>query len=721
MPGYAHSQEHLLAELQRIALLLHGEVLRCRRAAPQGGEAGHGLYITEEQVDALLAETEAMEMEDGAAERHPFCAELSALEAHIAQRKAESRTAGTHLRLERLREVYQLTPFDIDALLIGLAPDIALPYETLYAYLQDDLTKKRPSVALVLRLLCPSPAAQLRARQRFLPGGPLLTSDLLHLVADPAQPQSSLLNHALVVDERVVHYLLGANELDVRLTPYAHQIVPQVRLADVRLADEVAQRLARLLPAPGAESTPCLCYFQGPYGVGKQMTAEALCTALGQELVVMDTEQALHAGPATFATTVRLALREARLRPAALYWEGVDALLTDEQRPALATLLRALEAHPGLIFLAGTTPWEPADALHRTRFVSLEFPLPTAAERLHLWQAALQGEVTGGPDVDVPALANRFRLSGGQIRDAVATARHRTRWRDPNATRVGMADLTAACRLQSNRRLATLAQKITPHYLWEDLILPAERLQQLRELCHAMTYRTRVYDDWGFDRTLSLGKGLNALFAGPSGTGKTMAAEVLAGELGLDLYKIDLSTVVSKYIGETEKNLARIFTEATTSNAILFFDEADALFGKRSEVKDAHDRYANIEIGYLLQRMEEYDGVVILATNLRKNLDDAFVRRMYSIIEFPFPTAPDRRRIWARTWPSVVPCSPEVDWDVMAQRFETAGGNIRNIALAAAFLAASDGGVVTMAHLFHATRREYQKLGRVITEAEFAG
>jgi SpoVK/Ycf46/Vps4 family AAA+-type ATPase len=193
----------------------------------------------------------------------------------------------------------------------------------------------------------------------------------------------------------------------------------------------------------------------------------------------------------------------------------------------------------------------------------------------------------------------------------------------------------------------------------------------------------------------------------------------MAGELGLDLYKIDLSTVVSKYIGETEKNLARIFAEAETSNAILFFDEADALFGKRSEVRDSHDRYANIEIGYLLQKMEEYEGVVILATNLRKNMDDAFVRRMHFTIEFPFPTEQDRRRIWEVIWPQETPRSPDLDLDFMARRFEIAGGNIRNIALASAFLAAADGGIVNMGHLIRATRREYQKMGKVVTEGEF--
>jgi SpoVK/Ycf46/Vps4 family AAA+-type ATPase len=282
-----------------------------------------------------------------------------------------------------------------------------------------------------------------------------------------------------------------------------------------------------------------------------------------------------------------------------------------------------------------------------------------------------------------------------------------------------MADLYAASRLQSNRKLASLAQKIVPHYVWEDIVLPADRLVQLREICNTVKYRSLVYDEWGFDGKLSLGKGLNVLFAGPSGTGKTMAAEIMANELALDLYKIDLSTVVSKYIGETEKNLARIFAEAETSNAILFFDEADALFGKRSEVRDSHDRYANIEISYLLQKMEEYEGVTILATNLRKNMDDAFVRRMHYTVDFPFPNQKYRRRIWEKMWPDETPRSSELDLAFMARQFELAGGNIRNVALAAAFLAADDGRVVDMGHLVHATKREYQKMGKVVGEEEF--
>jgi SpoVK/Ycf46/Vps4 family AAA+-type ATPase len=227
-----------------------------------------------------------------------------------------------------------------------------------------------------------------------------------------------------------------------------------------------------------------------------------------------------------------------------------------------------------------------------------------------------------------------------------------------------------------------------------------------------------VLHQWGFDSKLSLGKGTNALFSGPSGTGKTMAAEIVAGELGLDLYKIDLSGVVSKYIGETEKNLDRIFNAAENANAILFFDEADALFGKRSEVRDSHDRYANIEISYLLQKMEEYPGLTILATNLRQNLDDAFVRRLAFMVHFPFPDETSRQQIWQGVWPKQTPLHTEVDLDLFARRFKLSGGSIKNMALAAAFLAADEDTPVNMSHLYRAARREYQKMGKAISLSE---
>jgi len=285
----------------------------------------------------------------------------------------------------------------------------------------------------------------------------------------------------------------------------------------------------------------------------------------------------------------------------------------------------------------------------------------------------------------------------------------------------GLHDLFAAARQQSTQSLGGLARKIDPRRGWGDIVLPADRLQQLQEICSHVRHRAMVYEGWGFGRKLSLGKGVNVLFAGPPGTGKTMAAEVMAQELGLDLYQIDLASVVSKYIGETEKNLSRIFDEAESSNAILFFDEADALFGRRSEVRDSHDRYANIEVAYLLQRMESYEGMVILATNLRKNMDEAFTRRMHFSIELPYPDETQRRSIWETIWPPDTPREVDLDLDQMSRRFELTGGNIRNIAVAAAFLAAEDGQMITMRHLLHATRREYHKMGKLVLNGEFDG
>jgi len=304
--------------------------------------------------------------------------------------------------------------------------------------------------------------------------------------------------------------------------------------------------------------------------------------------------------------------------------------------------------------------------------------------------------------------------SRGQIQDAFIAAADLARLRAAADGKISMDDLEAACRAQSSQKLATLTKHVTPKYTWKDIVLPESVLAQLREICQCVTHRYRVLGEWGFGRRLSLGKGVNALFAGPSGTGKTMGTEIIANELGMDLYKIDLSGVISKYIGETEKNLDRIFAAAEETSAILFFDEADALFGKRSEVRDSHDRYANIEISYLLQKMEEYEGLAILATNLRQNMDDAFLRRLQFVVEFPFPDEYHRKQIWQVLFPAEAP-RDEIEFEFLAAQFRFAGGNIKNIVLGAAYLAAADGGRITMNHVMRATSRECHKIGRVFT------
>jgi SpoVK/Ycf46/Vps4 family AAA+-type ATPase len=718
---FENTIQHILAELERIDVLIRLQVLRSRELHKADSEF-QGLYISEQEVDTLLSRPAGMPKWAAATPRRSsadFQAAFSQLEMDIAQRKGESVKRGINLRLVEIANLFQLTPFEVDALLICLASELDLCYERLYAYLQDDVTKKRPSVDLVLNLLCPDIEAKLTARTRFTAGASLIKYYLVHLFDDPSHQKPPTLGKFLKVDDRVVNYLLDSDEPDTILLPYLRIVTPEIRLADMLLPSDIKRSLALTVRRQDTNQQDLIFYFQGSYGVGKQSTAEALCRELGLNLLCIDLERLANAPDVAFDKALRLAQREVLMQNAALYLSGFDSLLADDKRMLLNVLLNELEKGCRLIFLAGKAVWEPADALHNASFVRIEFVPPAYGERLEMWKRFIDGRNRSENELDLTVIANKFRFSGGQIQDAVATARNLARWRDPENGHLTMAELYTACRLQSNRKLATLAQKITPHYRWEDIVLPRDRLQQMREICNSVTYHALVYDQWGFDRKLSLGKGLNVLFAGPSGTGKTMAAEIMAAELGLDLYKIDLSTVVSKYIGETEKNLSRIFAEAQTSNAILFFDEADALFGKRSEVRDAHDRYANIEISYLLQKMEEYEGVVILATNLRKNMDDAFLRRMHFSVEFPFPTEKYRRRIWEGIWPQDTPLSPELDLDFLARRFEIAGGSIRNIALAAAFLAAGDGKVIDISHLIRATQREYQKVGKLSVGEDF--
>ncbi|MFJ4790073.1 AAA family ATPase [Streptomyces sp. NPDC088794] len=713
--GYVDSTRHLLAELARLDVLLGRQVRRARRSRHEPADELSALYVTDAEVDALLEDAfDNTPPVDGDPEAE---GELDRLSAEIAERVAHSVRDGVSLRLVVLAGLFELHPVDIDVVVMCLAPETDRRYERLYGYLHDDLTRRLPTVGLALDILCSDHAARAAARARFTPSAPLVRHRLITLTEDSATPTHSLLGNGVRLDPRVAAFLLEDDEPADPLQPYARLVAPAGTLDDLHFPTEFGASLARL--AEHADDRLAV-YCQGPYGVGKQSAAAACARRWNAPLLVVSADLLAERPMEEFTALVALVDREARLQGAVTYWENADALLGEQVRPRLALLLSTLAAHPAPVFLAGDTAWEPSDPPPGMTFVRLEFPAPGYAERTRLWETAFDGQDgTDRTALDLAAVSGKFRLTGGQIQDAAATARNLAHARAPGAPRMTQDDLYAACRLQSNRKLGELAQRITPHYTWDDIVLPADRMEQLREIADQVRYRALVYETWGFERKLANGRGLAVLFAGASGTGKTMAADVLAHELGLDLYKIDLSTVVSKYIGETEKNLSRIFAEAATSNAVLFFDEADALFGKRSQVRDAHDRYANLETSYLLQRMEQHEGVVVLATNLRKNLDDAFIRRLHVMIDFAVPGVEERRRIWEQVWPKEVPLDAGLDLDLLARQIDLPGGNIRNIALAGAFLAAADGGVVTMGHLLRATRREYQKMGKILSAGEF--
>ena len=720
---FSSSLDHLLAELKRIELKLHLQVIRTRQENSQTGEDKfRGLYISEKEIDTILC-TPPLQRGDNSSwldnsALGTLAESLKQFEADVVERKQESLRCGLVLRVHELERLFHLSAFDIDALLVCLLPELDLKYQRLYAYLQDDVTKKSPSVDLVLCLLCQSFEDRLEAREAFSQEAPLIKYHLLHLYDDHSRP-TPLLAKSLQVDERITSYLLGSDQVDARLSSFTRLLQPRVKLADVILPDDTKHRLAQL--AAHFKEEGLIGYFRGNHGVGKQTTAEAVCYELGVPLLVVEVTRML-ATDIPLELSVPLLFREGRLQSAALYLNDYDILLSEGKgvKAGYYSVIPELENYPWWVFLSGEKDWETRGVSHNKPFIDIEFAIPAYWGRRQLWERYWNGHSISVAEVDFSDLASKFRLSGGQIRDAVATAHSLARWRDPGNGLVTTQDLYSACHHQSRHRLNTLAQKIHPRYDWDDIILPRDQVEQLHEICSYVKHYHTVYGSWGFGQKLSRGKGLNMLFAGPPGTGKTMAAEIMANKLGLDLYKIDLSVIVSKYIGETEKNLERIFREGQTSNAILLFDEADALFGKRSEVRDSHDRYANIEIAYLLQRMEEYDGVVILATNLRKNMDEAFARRMHFTVEFPIPEEADRYRIWQSIFPKEAPLAEDINLSFLARQFKITGGNIKNIALSAAFLAAEDGGSINMDTLIRATKREYQKMGKLCTEGDFA-
>lgn len=708
--------EYLHQELDRLNVLLDQAVQQFRSLRTQDSTADfRAVYISDDEIDRLIA-PEAFPASGWT--EYPTRA-LQLQELSQQQIKA-SRAAGVVLRSPYLCHVFRLSPFEADLILLGLAPELDLRYQRLYAYLQDDVTRKRPSIELALRLFCCSQVEQVQAREAFSSSSPLFNHSLLSLHEDPTDRPSPLLSHMLKLDDRIRDFLLGRDRLDSRLiepVPLVSWLKPQQTLQELVLPAEVKQTLQQLICVQHRQTW--LCLLQGSEGTGKQSCAEAVAQARKRSLLVVNLP-AMTQADLPFHTLFSLALREARLYQALVYLDNWHELLADQSkyRSAIQFVEQSLESFAGIVFLASHTPWQPSIAT-RQFFVRLELPLPDGRSRRLLWQKILSQTPHVSAQVNIGELASAFRFSGGQIQRSIAQAKNQAQLSQGTDYQMTTADLRTACQLESSRRLISYARKIIPKRLWQDLVLPKDTLAQLQELCQQVRYRSQVYHDWGFEQRLSLGKGTIALFTGESGTGKTLSAEVLAKELELELYQVDLAQVVSKYIGETEKNLNRLFEDAQSSNAILFFDEADALFGKRSEIKDAHDRYANIEINYLLQRVETYEGVILLTSNLSKNIDSAFLRRLHFSIEFPFPDEHHRLLIWRRMFPAQAPLAADVDFEFLARKFKIAGGNIKNVAIAAAFRAAEADSEIHMAHLILSLKREYRKLGRICDRTEF--
>ena len=624
---------------------IRAEIDRLRMRYELSLDEYRGLYISDEQVDRLLAASGA----DPRSER-----------PSLPQ-------SGSDSPIARVAAEFDLPSVDTAATFISLAPEIDRKYETLFAYLNDDVTLKSATVELCRRLTGTGPDC-LDADAR------VFADDLLAAVrpSDAAGWSSA----AVVVRDPVRRFLLGNH---------------RVSIADPRTLSAAERRVAFAL---GSGDPECVVIAGAPHRE-TLATARALAADAGRGLVEIHLDESGGRARDDLITT--------RLHHA---WAYLSLHHVEEWSPSLCATVRAVAQGgvPALLGVARDEGWR--RHLRGTDHELLQLDPPGPTERVALWMDSLRAHGVHAAADDVKDVAALFSLYPEQIRRAAKHAAHDGAFLKEHARRQCVSDVE------------DLADRVALAHEWADLVLPPPTLRRLKEFAGAIRNRDKVFREWSFMRQAGGTPSLRALFSGMSGTGKTMSAAVIARDRGVELYRIDLSAVVSKYIGETEKNLERIFRSAEGSNAILFFDEADALFGKRSEVKDAHDRYANIEIAFLLQRMETYDGVMILATNLARNLDEAFSRRIQFAIEFPLPDEKQREELWKLLLPAAAP-KRGVDYSFLARQFQLTGGEIRNIALDAAFLAAHEDEEITMDHLVRAVARQRRKQGKLPTPSEF--
>jgi adenylate kinase family enzyme len=709
---YGGPDEHLSDLLLRHDWLLKRQMARSqvRKPADILGFAA----ISEHEVQRLLDEPATLG--ESTPDVRLIDRELELLQLQIDGRVAQSAMHGVRLPILELAERFALTSREVDLLFACLAVELDRRYERIYGFLHDDMSRRLASPGLAIGLYFESIDEQLSARALLNAQAPLRYYRLLEVMEEGAA--TPWLSRAMRVDERIVSFLVGEHTVDSRIARHITPLDPGLASVDGDVVgrghDESLERIVQVASALQGRRKP-LIYLHGGRHSGADVLVRAAARQL--EMPVMTVDAELLADSATdFELALFLLFREGVLSQAAIYLRNVDRAL---EQPIGASRYRALlrrAAEMGsIVFSSGEQTWCWQLPTEPVALRIIELQPDGFAEQLHAWQVMSNGAFR---DAELHHLVSLHPLPVTAIRDVWRMAQVVVATSDDDATPT-FDQVQQACRAFGGTPVSSLARRIEPKHRFSDLVLPSAQLEQLAAICSQAKHSSIVYGSWRFDRKLSLGRGLNAMFTGQPGTGKTMAAEVLAAELGVEILKIDLSQIISKYIGETEKNLRQLFDQAASANAILFFDEADALLGKRSDVKDAHDRYANTETAYLLQKMEEYPGITILATNLRQNMDAAFTRRLRFIVDFPFPEDEDRLRIWQSVWPDEVPLGPDIDLPLLARQFRLAGGSIRNVALSAAFLAAEQGQPVSMRHLMRATKRELQKMGHLVNEEEY--
>jgi MoxR-like ATPase len=710
---YANSMELL----QHLCQILDERLADLVEEMPAGRQRGDfnlsGMVVSDKEAKQLL----------GRREQTSARFRSGRLWQATEERRTASQMQSANLPLATVQERFGLSPFEVECMLVCIAPELEARYQKIFGYLNDDVTQKYPSVDLLLRLLS-MPDESAACRSRLTPASPLLRDGLLIWVEE--QASGSPLSRCLKVDPAIVQFLFQDYKLDAELeSVWLERDYPAEANAlwstNTDTARSINSHIVRYRQQEAIKRDRLVISVIGRSGSGRRHAVESACWQAGLGVIALDCARVIK--HPRLEQVIRRAFRDSLLHASPLVLGNFEAVLQNVERGTefRAALERQIEERGWIVFVLREEQESGGTWFPRHRHVAIHIPELSNDARKNLWAAVLsESAPLAAEEVDgiAEALAVKFRLSPGQIAIAFRRCAHVLGGKDAD-TSAWRAQLHTEAAQISAPRLGALAKKIKPLYHWPQLVLPEKKKELVRDVVRHVQQRRRVMEEWNFNSLMSRGKGLTVLFSGPPGTGKTMAAEVIANALQMDLYRIDLAGVVSKYIGETEKNLSRIFREAEYSDAILFFDEADALFGKRSEVKDAHDRYANIEINYLLQQIESFEGVVVLATNMRQHLDEAFLRRIQVVVEFPMPAYEDRVSIWRQSFPQKAPLDPDVDFNFLARQFELAGGHITNIVLWAALLASEEGTDICMRHCIRATRRELEKIGRRCMKEEF--
>lgn len=773
MQPYKESLEHIKEELYLLDLRLRAALYKFNNPyMSEDQKALAGIVISDQEAQGLLKhdDSPSNDLPDDKYKRSKkqttklrgpneqrlkkLLALIKGLENDIKKRKELSRKTGIHLTLDHVSRIFSLPPFEYYTLVVCLAPEVDLKYEKLYGYLLDDINKKRPTLELVLRIISG------RFEERIRDRGSLLNSPLFKCnIIEHNEAHTSILTMPLKLADRVADYLLGVAHADGVLDGLIEIFQPQIKKMPARGYEnqtteipsfgDLKANLARYLDGSlqvnhnqgyrdigGAKAS--FIYLSGNDNSGKRTLVKSVLREINFKFPLLILDLSPSKDLSTSIDEIFTAFKtEAYLMEASVYVDNIDSLILEENESKNIQIVKNALRHLNeiapnrIIFIAGNDDVaNTITSIHprppNLNFLQLKMPDLSVQDRIHLWKFFLRtfNLTLNGKIDEVERIASKFNFSVGQIKDAINTAINTSRYRetDQSVERILPKDLNSACFYESNTKLGKVSAKMEKDFCLKDIVLPSDRMKQLKEIINFVENKNKVYIEWGFKAKMGLGSGLNILLTGESGTGKTMAAQIVANELKVEIFKIDLSLLVSKYIGETEKNINRIFHEAKTSNALIFFDEADAIFGKRTEIKDAHDRYANIEVSYLLQKLEEHNEIVILASNLKHNIDDAFVRRMHFIVEFPFPDEKERLEIWRNVFPELskgLLDKETIDFEFLARQFKTSGAMIRDIALSAAFLAAAESSNIKMEHMIRATKRELEKKGKPILKADF--